>query len=59
MLNSTKKEVVKVSLSHIFTDMLSLMDGEWEPDYHSINATLKSLEIAAETLDIVLVDYRS
>ena len=52
------RELIRVCLSHIYTDMLMLQDGEWVPDEHSTEAIIGNIEAIAQELKIPLKDFR-
>ena len=46
------------AMNCLYTDLLMLHEGEWEPCEHSVEASIGMLEIVAEILDIDLQDNR-
>lgn len=51
-------EEVESLLSSIYTDMLMLIDGTWEPDNNSCQATIENIEKLSEKLGVNLKDFR-
>lgn len=59
IVNPTERnEELTHRLSMVYTDMLMLKDGSWEPDGSSINATLGNLEVIAALLGVTVEDNR-
>lgn len=46
------------ALNHVYTDLLMLASGEWEPDDDSIDSSLSLLREGAAALGVKLVDTR-
>lgn len=45
-------------LSGVYTDILMLQDGTWQPDEHSCQATIEAIEKIANELNLELKDTR-
>jgi hypothetical protein len=46
------KQKVKTALKHLYKDIEMLRDGEWEPDEHSCEATLDTIDEIANEINI-------
>ncbi len=51
-------EDLKELLSGIYTDILMLQDGTWQPDDDSCNATIDAIESIASILNVEITDTR-
>lgn len=54
-----KKIIYKDLLSYLYTDLLMLKDGSWDPDEESIDASINTLNIISELLKIKPKDLRN
>ena len=45
-------------LSALYTDILMLADGSWQPDKKSISATIDTIETLALELNLTITDNR-
>lgn len=52
------KEKLQALLNHIYTDMLMLRDGEWQPDTDSCESSIEVIEQIATELNIEITDTR-
>lgn len=51
-------EEIKRLLNHIYTDMLMLKEGNWQPDEESCDYTIDTIEELAKEIGVELKDTR-
>jgi len=51
-------EEVQDLLSELYTDMLMLKDGSWQPDKHTCDASIDAIETIALKLNLTVSDNR-
>jgi hypothetical protein len=52
------EDKLQEAFSALYTDLLMLQDGDWEPDFQSVDASLDILANIADYFDIPMVDNR-
>lgn len=52
------KEKLQALLNHIYTDILMLKEGSWQPDESSCEDSIEVIEQIASELDIEITDTR-
>lgn len=57
-IDSQKLEQIQVYLNCIYTDILMLQDGSWEPDDDSIECSMEMIQGIASELLLGLEDTR-